>query len=211
MSKLFRPEAIEAQRGSWMGDISVATPLRGWIIALLFAVIAVILVAFLVLGHYTRRQTVIGQLVPTRGLLKVRAQHLGTILQLHVHEGQLVQRGDPLLGISSDIHSLNLGDTRARISQRLRAQHRALAQDRLTQARRAARQQTQLRQQIRLLTTQIGHIDAQLALQRQTIAGDRQLLQRIQLLLLQARGYVSALASSSSATPCAPPKPNSKT
>jgi membrane fusion protein len=187
---LFRQEAIDARRGEWLGTINIATPLSRWTLTLLGLALATGIVAFLVFGHYTRRERVIGQLVPSAGLLNVVASSSGIVSHVRVHEGQTVHRGDPLLEISSETDSATLGDTRAHVSERLRAQRTRLQSDLHTQHQSSEEQSSQFSDQLRLLDAQRTQIQAQQALQAQQVASDQQLLERVQPLLV--KGYVSA-------------------
>jgi membrane fusion protein len=98
---LFRQEVVEACRGEWLGSIVIATPLSRWLLTRLFFALATALVLFLALGHYIRRETVTGQLVPSTGLLKLEALNSGMVTHVWVRDGQAVKRGDPLIEISS--------------------------------------------------------------------------------------------------------------
>ena len=74
---LFRPEALAAKRGEWLGTIQLAAPLSGWVLSAVAIALAVALLAFLTFGHYTRRERVTGQLVPVGGLLTVGGSAVG--------------------------------------------------------------------------------------------------------------------------------------
>lgn len=100
MSGLFRKEAIDAQRRSWLGGISLAQPLRFWILALFTAAAASAIVGFLYLGEYSRRSRVMGELVPDLGLSTVVAPSAGVVARLDVEEGDHVRRQDGLLTIN---------------------------------------------------------------------------------------------------------------
>lgn len=100
MSGLFRKEAIDAQRRSWLGGISLAQPLRFWILAVFTAAAASAIVGFLYLGEYSRRSRVMGELVPDLGLSTVVAPSAGVVARLDVEEGDHVRRQDGLLTIN---------------------------------------------------------------------------------------------------------------
>lgn len=90
---LFRPEALEAQRRAALGRIQVNTPLAHWAISGFVIAFIGALLLFLCLGHYTRRATVTGTLVPSAGLLTLSAASVGRVMRVDVHEGQHVARG----------------------------------------------------------------------------------------------------------------------
>jgi hypothetical protein len=53
--RLFRPEALEAQRQALLGRILINTPLAHWLVAATAAVLVAALFAFLWFAHYTPR------------------------------------------------------------------------------------------------------------------------------------------------------------
>ena len=87
---LFRREALEAKRRGWLGSISLAQPLRLWVLTLGAALAATAVALFLTLGTYTRRSTVTGQLVPSMGLSTVLAPATGVVSRLEANEGARV-------------------------------------------------------------------------------------------------------------------------
>lgn len=163
---LFRQEVLDAKRGEWLGSIVVATPLSRWAWTLLGASLAATLLAFLVFGHYTRRESVSGQLVPSAGLINLAAINRGSVTRVWVRDGQSVRKGDPLIEISSDSDSAALGDTHALVGRQLELQQNHL-QDDLGIGQRQTRQQvTALQAKIALLKAQQSELDGQLGLQR---------------------------------------------
>lgn len=57
---LFRREVLEAKTSSRLGGISLAQPLSLWLLAAVATVAAVIVLAFLFFGEYSRRSRVTG-------------------------------------------------------------------------------------------------------------------------------------------------------
>lgn len=188
---LFRQQVLDAKRGSWLGAINVATPMSRWLWAALGIALAGAIVAFLILGHYTRRNRVIGQLVPNTGLLSTTANTTGTVTRLYVHQGDRVRKGDPLLEISSERDSTRLGSLHADISRQLRSQRHKLTQDLATARKRHASQLAALKNKQTLLRAQQAQSRAQETLVQQQVADAQAMLARFEPLL--AKGYVSAL------------------
>jgi membrane fusion protein len=88
---LFRHEVLEAKRNSWLGGISLAQPLRLWALTAFAMLAASAIIAFLVLGEYTRRSKVAGQLVPDLGLSTIVSPTSGVVSRLFLEEGDQVQ------------------------------------------------------------------------------------------------------------------------
>jgi membrane fusion protein len=190
-TSLFRPEALEARRGEWLGTILVAAPLSRWVWTALAMSSAVSLTLFLVLGHYTRREAVTGQLIPAEGLLNLSAINAGLVTHVWARDGQVVTQGDPLIEISSEQASASLGDTHAIVGQQLEAERVHLQADLQTQIQVTTQQANALRDKVALLRAQLGQIVGQLDIQKRQADSAEQLLERIKP--LGAKGYVSAL------------------
>lgn len=188
---LFRPEALAAKRGEWLGTIQLAAPLSGWVLSAVALALAAALIAFLAFGHYTRRERVSGQLLPVEGLLSVGSPNSGTVTQVLVHEGASVHRGDALVEVSGELDSAALGGTRALVSAQLRVQRSRLEADIDDQQHLADEQAQGLRARIASLRDQAAQVDAQLALQRKQTDSAQQLLDKIAP--LRDKGYVSAI------------------
>lgn len=190
-TSLFRQEVMEARRGEWLGSIVVAAPLQRWLLAALAIALATAILLFLVFGHYTRRETVSGQLVPMAGLLNVVAPSAGTITKLHVRDGQQVKTGDVLVELSSDQDSAALGNTPALVGQQLNAQRARLQADLTDQQQLAQQQADALQGKIVLQQAQLTQIAGQLAIERKQAADNQDLLGRF--VALGTKGYVSEM------------------
>lgn len=175
---LFRQDALDAQRGEWLGSIRIATPPSHWIYSGLAGVIAVSVAAFLVFGHYTRHETVTGELVPSRGLLGVSATMAGTVEKTFVHDGQQVKTGEQLAEVSADRDSPTLGLIDALIAQSLHSQAALLRSDLANQRRIVATQQSGLQAKLALLKMQITEIDGQIAIQDQDVTSTEAVLNK---------------------------------
>jgi membrane fusion protein len=188
---LFRQEVVDARRGEWLGSIVIAAPLSRWLLTALAVALATAILLLLVVGHYTRRETVTGQLVPSAGLLNVTAPSTGTITRLDVRDGQTVKAGDVLLRLSSEQDSAALGGTHALVGRQLEAQRSRLQADLADQQQLSQQQAGALRTKSKLLRAQLAQIVGQLAIQQQQVDSDQHMLDRMQP--LAAKGYVSGL------------------
>ena len=69
--RLFRAEALDAQRTQLLGQIVLTPKLSTLWMSLVAALLALAVIALLMLGSHTRRVTVSGQLMPAGGLIRV--------------------------------------------------------------------------------------------------------------------------------------------
>jgi hypothetical protein len=66
-STLFRPEAVDGQRQSWLGEVRLARPLSLTLLTAFAVGVAVLLVAFLFVAEYTREAHLEGELASSPG------------------------------------------------------------------------------------------------------------------------------------------------
>jgi membrane fusion protein len=186
---LFRNEVLEAKRGEWLGSINLATPLSFLWLAMLGSAFAITLVLFLVFGHYTRRESVAGQLVPDTGVLAVNTPSSGHIARALVREGEVVSAGQPLVEIFGDLATLEMGNAHAVVSRQLHDQEVRLRATLADVVPQSEAQEKDLRTRIGMLQEQVVQVNAQLDLQRKQAASSQQLVEKIEP--LRKSGIVS--------------------
>lgn len=100
---LFRSQAIEAKRRKLWGDVRLAQPpsLTAWTCAI--SIICMILVSVLIVGRYTRKETVPGFLDSEAGVVDVRPVQGGRVARVFVRQGAEVAAGAPLIEFVSDV------------------------------------------------------------------------------------------------------------
>ena len=187
--KLFRREALASQRRTSLGSVQINTPPAFWAVSLLAAAFVVAAGAYLYFGHYTRRATVNGMLVPATGLVTLNASDAGDVLAVDVHQGERVFAGERLASFDNPLASAALGNTLAFIAAELDTERKGLEQDLTTQHALAASQSATLRKSVTSLRAQLTQIDSQLVLQRQEAANMASLLKSI--MPLRRQGIVS--------------------
>lgn len=178
MSGLFRREVLEAKRGSWLGSISLAQPVRLWVLAVLGAVSASVVLGFLAFGEYTRRSRVEGELVPDLGLSTVVAPSAGVIATLHAEEGDRVQRQAALLLINVP-RVTAAGDDALKVlrqGQETRLESLGTLQDAQDQQLQA--QQLGIRQQRDALRREVTQIESEIHTRGEQVRIGRETVQR---------------------------------
>ena len=194
MSRLFRNEVLEAQRGQWLGTIVLAQPLRLWILTLAATLAAATVLLFLALGTYTRRSTVSGHLVPVRGIATVVAPATGVVLELQAEEGARVQSGEALAVVSVPRSTRDAGDATLALEQRLQRRREGLDSSHASQQAQLAAQEAGLRaqlatarQELAQVMAEVGTREAQVQLAQETLGRLRQLQDERYVSLLQVK------------------------
>lgn len=94
---LFRKEAIDEAKSQFNGDILVIPKLSHTVIIVFFLIWFVAVISWLFNGHYSRKETVLGWVSSSSGVVRVFPPLTGGILEKKYHaEGDVVLKGDPL-------------------------------------------------------------------------------------------------------------------
>ena len=128
-TKLFREEVLEARSTRLLGEILLTPRPSVTVLALASAAIGLAIVLFLVLGSYTRRSTVTGQLLPSAGVIRVHTPQAGVVLDKAVSEGQLVKKGQVLYVLSSDRLGTGSQEIQADIGRLVQERSRSLTSE----------------------------------------------------------------------------------
>ena len=188
---LFRTEALQSKRHAWLGSISLAQSTPTWVLTLIATLATVGIGLFLVLGTYTRRTTVMGQLVPKLGLSTVLAQSTGVISRLEVSEGDIVSKGQRLGVVTVPRSTVTEGDTLAALSQQLDLRRSGILQKQEAQIALLAVQGAGYREQLAASRRELRNIEAEIGNRRQQIQIAEGTLQRLRR--LEEGSYVSLL------------------
>ena len=92
--KLFRQEAIDAQREKYLGEATIARPVPFWVFTVIAAAAAALIIIVAIWGQYTRRERVEGYLELDAGAARVLIQDTGRIVELMIKEGDEIPGRD---------------------------------------------------------------------------------------------------------------------
>lgn len=198
-STLFRMQVVQVRREGWLGSLSLSQPIRMQVYAWVAVGLALMVMAVLIFGSYTRRERVQGRLVPVEGLADVIAVEAGVVSSLAVAEGQRVRRGQPLAMVVMPSTTAQ-GSTLTALQEGIGSRQQALrdgmeAGDALQRLERSS-----LADQIRAKQNELRQIADEMALRRRQVEIARDTLGRMQQLLddryvsnLQARQQESVV------------------
>ncbi len=189
VSPLFRPEALEAHRPQQHGSIVLLPGAWSRTLAVFSLVLVAALLMLIVLGTYSRRSTVSGQLLPTEGLIRLAPGQPGIVLENKVQAGQQVRKGEVLFVLSGDRMGPDAVDYQRGIANQIEARQRSLEAELRRLGKAEADDLAQLERRIGLLRSESTQVlrQGELGEQRARSAGEA--LGRYQSLFRQ--GYVS--------------------
>jgi membrane fusion protein len=191
-SSLFRREAIEFEQFNrqW-GQVTRLQPLSTKVMSWFIATAVALVVVFMFLGQYARKETVNGYLTPASGTAKIFVPQQGTIKEIYVNEGQEVRKGQPLLTVETSQIAANDRDVNATMLDTLMSQRGLLTNQIAAEQARTKSEQERLTALIDGLKTERSHLQAQIELQNDRIRVTEQLVSSVKG--LKAQGLLSEL------------------
>lgn len=174
MENLYRNEAVKNSSTRLFGKIVISNSVSNTVLTygVLFSIAVIVL--YLVLATYSRKQIVSGYVLPNKGALKVYAPYLGTIERKLILDGDYINKGDVLLevstgkfnGTSSTVNEQLIKEIETRISNLL---DRAINEEELFIA-----EQKQLEEKIANLSDELSHIYEQIRTQNKLVVASKE-------------------------------------
>ena len=166
---LFRQSALNAQHPKWLGEIILIRPLTFTFFTLFAATVALALIAFAYFGTYTKRSTVIGQLNPDTGLLKIYPTQTAVVVQKMIVEGQQVKQGYTLFVLSTERHSNTQADVQAAISGQVLQRQQSYQLERRQTQQIQAEEKVALQQKIAAMQSELAQLNSGIGLQQSRV------------------------------------------
>ncbi|MBC7502932.1 MAG: HlyD family efflux transporter periplasmic adaptor subunit [Herminiimonas sp.] len=186
---LFRKEALAATNTTRLGTIILVRPVSFTVLTVAATTLAILVVVFLVGSSYTRRSTVIGQLIPDTGLIRVHSPQAGVIVSKSVEEGQQVNAGDVLYVVSTERQNIDASRTQGAVSEQIRQRQASLRSEREKMNALQRDERLALRKRIDAMTSELQKIGSQILGQQDRVDLSVQTVERANELV--TRGYVS--------------------
>jgi membrane fusion protein len=185
---LFRPEAVEASRQQWLGEVRLVRPVSLSVLVVLLVLCAIAVGSWLVWGEYTRKAHVRGLLVPDRGWIRLVSPQVATVAERRVVQGQAVRAGDVLFVLSLE-HQTRDGGAQQRVHRSLQARQDSLLESLDAQQRLSREQDAALVTRLNTLKRETAQLDSEMDLQRQRLLLTEQSLVRLES--LRAEGFAT--------------------
>lgn len=186
---IFRKKAVSANSDNRLGEIWIAQPLGPWVIAGIAMAFVMVVVLVLTLGSYSRKTEVSGRLVPSSGMSSITAPATGTLAQLLVKEGQVVQKGERLAIVDVDRNIVDGRDANAAILISMQDRRERLRSEIAEQAELSGIQLRSLQIQMESSKSERFNLQRELGIRRQQADLSKETLLRYQSLVTQ--NYVS--------------------
>jgi len=179
---LFRREVIDEHRSGWLGNIALAQPLKLRVFSYAAALIVAAVILFLVLGSYTRRTRVSGQLTSVQGAAIVIAPVTGVVGKIDSKEGGRVMSGQRIALLSVPRATPVGGDVSAALARGIQQREDSLRTLEQAEDDENATMRSGLQQQIMDARQERSQIDAEIATRQEQIAIARDTLERMERL-----------------------------
>lgn len=199
MHDLFRKEALQAKSTAFLGSTVLRPPLSFAAWSAIALVLAAALIAFLLLGEYTKRTRVVGMTAPAAGIIKLMAPQPGIVIERHAEEGQAVKAGDVLFVLSTErltggstSGGLGVAGAQGAVLEQIERRRASLVEEQARQGRINAEQTSALQRRLADLDAQASQIDRELSTQRERARSAQEQLRRYED--LQRQQFMSELA-----------------
>ena len=106
-NSIFREEALRHLKTQWLGKALLISACPAWLVVLFSSLFFTVIIAGVILGEYTRRVNVVGEIVSQKQAMTIYAPWQGVISGKYFDTGQRVKKGDPLYEIDVSKTTLN--------------------------------------------------------------------------------------------------------
>lgn len=168
-NKLFRDKAIDAQKSKWIGEVILIRPFSFTVLTIVVAIFTVLLVSFIFFGSYTKRTSVKGLLIPNTGLIRVYSAEGGSVSEKFVKEGQLVEKGTPLIALKMTRYN-STGNYNESVQQQIELKKQSLDTEKNKLKDLHLNSVQQLNAEIQSIRLDLIKLDGLIAEQRQRLA-----------------------------------------
>src|SRR3954468_11805302 len=167
---LFRQEAIDFlhQRHSW-GEVVSLQPVSSTLLGWTLAGLVVVILCFLSIAQYARKETVSGYLTPTAGTAKIFVSQQGFIKEIKVTEGQEVAEGEPLLTVVTSQITANGDDVNGTVLAVLAQQRDVVERQMAAEERRTASEHDRLASTIKGIERETAQLEDQRNIQNERL------------------------------------------
>lgn len=167
---LFRLQALEHAGARQYGKVVLAHAPGQRTLTVLFAGIALAIVAFFLCFSTTRKAQSQGVLLPTGGVIRVIPGRVGVIMERRVHDGQPVAAGDVLFVLSGKRTMAALGSTEQTVAALLHQRRASYSAELDKVIEQAAQRSKAAQRRVDDIGAELARVAEQIALQEDRLA-----------------------------------------
>ncbi|MDF2480345.1 MAG: multidrug resistance efflux pump [Stenotrophomonas indicatrix] len=179
--ELFRKEA-ESAHADQFGTVIVSTPKAHFAAGVSATAACLAALVFSFHAHYARREQVSGHLVTDTGESRILARRSATVSEVYVREHQHVRKGDPILRLSSEMHTRG-GGVHARVEEDIENQITSVHASVAATEAALISERHQLRERVKSLLAQASDLRQQIGYQQQAAEQKQRTLTKLRPLL----------------------------
>lgn len=179
--ELFRKEA-ESAHADQFGTVIVSTPKAHFAAGVSATAACLAALVFSFHAHYARREQVSGHLVTDTGESRILARRSATVSEVYVREHQHVRKGDPILRLSSEMHTRG-GGVHARVEEDIENQITSVHASVAATEAALISEKHQLRDRVKSLLAQASDLRQQIGYQKQAAEQKQRTLTKLRPLL----------------------------
>ncbi|PJL12595.1 hypothetical protein B9Y72_07230 [Stenotrophomonas maltophilia] len=179
--ELFRKEA-ESAHADQFGTVMVSTPKAHFAAGVSATAACLAALVFSFHAHYARREQVSGHLVTDTGESRILARRSATVSEVYVREHQNVRKGDPILRLSSEMHTRG-GGVHARVEEDIENQITSVHASVAATEAALISEKHQLRERVKSLLAQASDLRQQIGYQQQAAEQKQRTLTKLRPLL----------------------------
>ncbi|MES2211522.1 MAG: HlyD family efflux transporter periplasmic adaptor subunit [Pseudomonadota bacterium] len=166
----FRPEAVAHQKETAFGTVLLLQPLSFKILTAIAVFIAAMIVALFIWGSYTQKETVMGYLVPDKGLVRMYAPYTSIVESIDVKESQHVKEGQVLWTGRQEHWTQGQAGLERSILDNLRGIEQRSEQKIVQEEELYVLQLSQYQEQEKALAVEVAQLKQQLTMQEERIS-----------------------------------------
>ncbi len=179
VTPLFRPEVVQKRTESGFGEAVEIVPLSHLAFAGFFMLIVVIAAAYGALAGYSRKEMVLGMIVPSRGVIRMTAPRIGTITEVLVTEGEIVTQDQVLFQVVAEETNVSGTGSDTAVLNALREQRAILEEQVSNEAAHTQAEMRRLNSLILGLREQADALAGQRRLQADRVTAVQAMLARV--------------------------------
>jgi membrane fusion protein len=179
VTPLFRQEVLQRRDESDIGETIDIVPVSHLAFASFSLLIILIAATYAALAGYSRKETVQGVIVPSRGVIRVMAPRPGTITEMRVNEGDVVTEDQVLFQVVAEATNVSGTGSDTAVLDALREQRTILEEQVHNEAAHNEAETRRLNALIVGLRDQADALASQRQLQADRVAATRAMLTRV--------------------------------